>query len=63
MNKQTNLNQMKKYIKPTLVKVVIDNDLSLIMASEQGGPPEDPGSSAIGLGPGYVQKGIKVLIR
>jgi hypothetical protein len=52
---------MKKYIKPTLVKVVVDNDLSLIMASETGPPPGDP--SSIGMGPGYVQKGIKFLIR
>jgi hypothetical protein len=61
MNKQTNLNQMKKYIKPSLVKVVIDNDVSLIMSSEVGPPPGDP--SSIGMGPGYVQKGIKFLIR
>ncbi len=61
MNKQTNLNQMKKYIKPTLVKVVVDKELSLVMLSGEGTPPPfDPEYPVM---PGVVSKAFKFLIR
>ena len=48
----------KAYQRPTLEIVAIDSDLSLAMVSD---PPGDP--TGIGIAPGYVQKGIKFLIR
>ena len=50
---------MKKvYKKPFLTKVTVDMELSLVMESN---PPIEP--NLLGPPPGYVQKGIKLLIR
>ena len=48
----------KQYKKPLLTVVKVDFELSLVMESN---PPTEP--SLIGPAPGYVQKGIKFLIR
>jgi hypothetical protein len=57
-----NMKLVKKiYKRPSLLKVNVDSDLCLVMISE---PPLDPnGQSGMGTMPGYVQKGIKFLIR
>ncbi len=53
----------KIYKRPSLKKVFLDSDLSLVMTSIE--PPIDPidEPSGIGIMPGYLQKGIKFLIR
>ena len=52
----------KTYKRPSLNKIILDSDLSLVMNSQD--PPNDPtGPSGIGTGPAFVQKAIKMLIR
>jgi hypothetical protein len=51
----------KSYKKPILSVVKVDSELSLAMLSDPPGDPTTP--SGLGTMPGYVQKGIKFLIR
>jgi hypothetical protein len=60
-----NMKLVKKiYIRPSLNKIILDSDLSLVMNSQD--PPNDPGAGApsgIGIMPGYLQKAFNLLIR
>lgn len=52
---------MKNYKKPQLIKIKVDKNLSLVMASD---PPIDPnGPLPSTPGPGIIGKAIRILIR
>jgi hypothetical protein len=65
MQHSENMRLVKKiYKRPSLNKVILDSDLSLVMSSLN--PPNDPGPEApsgIGIMPGYLQKAFNLLIR